>query len=156
MASFDADFGRKFFEPVLSLIRDIANPSENDKYFPMFRHKDWFLGSSWASGIGLINGGPYPNGRNQESSSEAIAAYESVALYGTAMYKVWGEGVSATETDNVNAATAAAVRDMGRLLGATETRSADTYWHVRRESTEDHPRIYPEEYTPNVVGMLWR
>jgi len=44
------------------------------------------LGFSWASGIvTTIQGKPYPNGRNQESASEAIAAYEAVALYGQAM-----------------------------------------------------------------------
>jgi endo-1,3(4)-beta-glucanase len=152
VASFDGDFGRRYFEPVLSLIRDIANPSPDDKFFPMFRHKDWFLGSSWASGIGLINGGPYPNGRNQESSSEAIAAYEAIALYGKTMYAQFS---GAAEKDNKNAATAASVRDMGRLLLATELRSADTYWHVRKRDSAKYPRIYPKEYTPLVVGMLW-
>ena len=153
-SSFDAAFGRRYFEPVLSLIRDIANPSTSDRYFPQFRHKDWFLGSSWASGLGLINGGPYPNGRNQESSSEAIAAYEAVALFGSTMYYGFSSAAS-TEADNTNAATAASVRDMGRLLMATELRSADTYWHVRSHNTQKHQRIYPTEYTPLVVGMLW-
>ncbi|GMH57006.1 hypothetical protein TrST_g9707 [Triparma strigata] len=151
VAKFDPDWGRQYFEPVLSLIRDIANPSSKDKHFPVFRHKDWFLGSSWASGIGLINGGPYPNGRNQESSSESIAAYEAMVLYGNIMYEVWGGGKSVTQSDNTNAQTAASVRDMSRLLLSTELRSAQKYWHVRKK--ED--RIYPKEYTPLVVGMLW-
>ncbi|GMI40347.1 hypothetical protein TeGR_g9517 [Tetraparma gracilis] len=155
IASFDAAWGRKYFEPVMSLVRDIANPSAADKHFPLFRHKDWFLGSSWASGIGLINGGPYPNGRNQESSSEAIAAYEAVALYGATMYGAWSADQSASETDNDKSGIAANVRDLGRLLLATETRSADTYWHVRKEDSPEHRRIYPVNYTPNVVGMLW-
>lgn len=43
-----------------------------------------YLGSSWASGIVTFQGEPYPNGRNQESSSEAINAYEGIALYGLA------------------------------------------------------------------------
>jgi endoglucanase Acf2 len=50
---------------------------------PAFR----YLGFSWASGIVTIGGKPYPNGRNQESASEAIAAYEAVALYGDAMVR---------------------------------------------------------------------
>lgn len=36
---------------------------------------------------------PYPNGRNQESVSESINAYESLALYGAVMTQVF-EGVS--------------------------------------------------------------
>ena len=151
MAKFDSDWGRNYFEPVLSLIRDVANPSSTDKYFPKFRHKDWYLGSSWASGIGLINGGPYPNGRNQESSSEAIAAYEAMALYGDTMHTVWGSGASSTSSDNAYAATSASLRELSRLLLATEIRSADRYWHVRKKNK----RIYPKEYTPAVVGMLW-
>lgn len=46
-----------------------------------------YLGFSWASGIVTIQGKPYPNGRNQESASEAIAAYEAVALYGESMVR---------------------------------------------------------------------
>ena len=58
---------------------------------PTTQPQDWYLGFSWASGIVTIPGTrkgettPYPNGRNQESSSEAIHAYEAVALYGAWM-----------------------------------------------------------------------
>lgn len=50
--------------------------------------KDWFLGSSWALGIPTLGGVPYSNGRNQESSSEAVNAYDAVALYGHVMAQV--------------------------------------------------------------------
>ena len=83
VAHFDPQWGRDNFERVLLLIRDIANPSNDDTYFPLFRNKDWYQGNSWASGIAVS---PL-NGRNQESSSEAIAAYESVALYGMEMVR---------------------------------------------------------------------
>jgi endo-1,3(4)-beta-glucanase len=69
---------------MLMLVRDIANPSKEDAYFPTFRHKDWFQGNSWASGIFSP---PQLNGKNQESSSEAIAAYEAIALYGNEMVR---------------------------------------------------------------------
>lgn len=81
VAHFDPKWGRDHFDQVLLLVRDIANPSIQDTSFPLFRNKDWFQGSSWASGIAVS---PL-NGRNQESSSEAIAGYESVALYGMEM-----------------------------------------------------------------------
>ena len=48
-----------------------------------------YLGFSWASGVVTLSGKPYPNGRNQESSSEAIAAYEGVALYGEALVRLY-------------------------------------------------------------------
>lgn len=81
MSLFDPMWGREMFQKVLVLIRCIANPSDNDLYFTMWRHKDWFRGNSWASGIARL----YINGKNQESSSEAIAAYEAIALYGRAV-----------------------------------------------------------------------
>lgn len=42
-AKFDNVWGRKFHERVLLLVRDIANPSGEDPYFPAWRHKDWYV-----------------------------------------------------------------------------------------------------------------
>lgn len=144
VAYFDPDWGREYFENVLLLIRDIANPSPDDRYFPTFRMKDWYLGNSWAGGIARA----YPNGRNQESSSESIAAYEAVSLFGTVMAKAWSD-------DNNKAKTKVAknIREVGRLLTATELRSADRYWHVRQSGPK--AGIYPEQYKPLVVGIMW-
>lgn len=139
LAKLSPAWTREYHQRVLVLIRDIANPSSADPYFVTFRHKDWYLGSSWASGIVTIQGSivrmifyfsvylfacmhdicmmlrfrdvvlgqlshvlrcvflmpvlgdPYPNGRNQESSAEAIAAYEAVALYGLGASAVFGD-----------------------------------------------------------------
>jgi hypothetical protein len=33
------------------LVRDIANPSIKDKYFPLWRNFDWYHGHSWAHGL---------------------------------------------------------------------------------------------------------
>lgn len=88
VAHFKPEWGAAFFEHVLLLVRSIANPSKDDTSFPLFRHKDWYQGHSWASGVPLP---PYLNGKNQESSSEAIAAYEAVALYGKVMVSVFKE-----------------------------------------------------------------
>jgi endo-1,3(4)-beta-glucanase len=85
LTHFDRDWGRRHFDDVLLLIRDFANPSDDDVYFPRFRHKDWYQGSSWASGITMPMFG---NIVNQESTSEAIAAYEAVALYGREMVRI--------------------------------------------------------------------
>ncbi|OLL22612.1 Endo-1,3(4)-beta-glucanase 1 [Neolecta irregularis DAH-3] len=52
---------------VNTLIRDVANPSTADSYFPQFRSFDWFAGHSWSAGITAV-----PDGRNEESSSEGI------------------------------------------------------------------------------------
>ena len=155
VSNYDYVWARKYFEQVLLLIRDIANPSTHDRFFPQFRHKDWFIGSSWASGIATLGGQPYPNGRNQESSSEAIHAYEGVALYGSVCMHAWGDGTAADQSDAKNAAIARRVSLMGRLLASTEVRSAQRYWHVLHGDTPSKT-IYPRQYTPAVVGMMWQ
>ena len=38
-------------EYVNALVRDVANPSAEDKYFPMWRSFDWYHGHSWAHGL---------------------------------------------------------------------------------------------------------
>lgn len=150
---FDPAWGREHFEEVLLLIRDIANPSSKDPYFPTFRQKDWFIGQSFASGIATIGEQPYRNGRNQESSSEAIAGYEAIGLFGSVMFDAWGKNKSSDQADNRNAMVASHVRDVGRLLTGTEIRAADTYYHVRHNGST--PPIYPKTYSPWVIGMLW-
>lgn len=152
VAEYDRAWGRKWFEHVLLMIRDVANPSSTDHYFPLFRQKDWYLGNSWASGIALVGTRPYSNGRNQESSSEAIAAYEGIAMYGSVMMKAFGNGKSDSESDNKNAFTACRVFNIGRMLASTEISSADRYWHVY--SPKRH-QTYPDSYTPSAIGMMW-
>lgn len=36
---------------VNTLVRDIANPNSQDKYFPVSRNFDWYHGHSWAHGL---------------------------------------------------------------------------------------------------------
>eukprot|EP01126_Amoeba_proteus_P063743 TRINITY_DN8816_c0_g1_i5.p1 TRINITY_DN8816_c0_g1~~TRINITY_DN8816_c0_g1_i5.p1 ORF type:complete len:571 (+),score=87.66 TRINITY_DN8816_c0_g1_i5:494-2206(+) len=112
---------------VLDLIRDIANPSTSDPYFPVTRHKDWYLGHSWAQGLDSTQ-----DGKNQESTSEAVNAYYAISLYG--------------KVTNNNYLT-----NIGKLLLATEIRSAQKYWQTTVFST-----IYPRIFAQNgIVGIMW-
>ena len=146
VAKFDHDWAKLYFDRVLLYIRDYANPSEHDYYFTRFRQKDWWLGSSWASGI--VSAENSPHGRDQESSSEAIAAYESMALYGQVMADILGKGSNEEELG-----AARLVRDAGELLTTTEVAAANRYWHVW--SSDTHNITYPAGYTKPVVGMLY-
>ncbi len=110
-----------------SLIRDIANPSLTDTYFPKFRHKDWFAGHSWAGGLVGIDVGP-----GQESTSEAINAWYGIHL--------WGLATSNVELSN-----------LGRLLLASEIRSAKRYWHITANSD-----IYPAPFSDNGTAVIVR
>lgn len=95
------------------------------------------------------------NGRNQESSSEAIAAYEAVALYGKVMVEAWKECDQCDEEDEQKEQLRVSedIRDVGRLLTATEIRSTDRYWHIKFQS-EPHS-VYPDTYREKVIGILW-
>jgi len=143
-AKHDPEWGMQFFDNILLYIRDIANPSADDPYFTTFRHKDWFLGSSWASGIFSAENSPH--GRDQESSSEAVAAYEGVALYGQAMMEAF------RENDDTGFEVAQNIRNVGSLLTATEVSATNRYWHVWSSGT--HINSYPKGYTKLGVGVM--
>lgn len=145
VSKYDPEWAQEYFDKVLLYIRDFANPSADDQYFVQFRQKDWFLGSSWASGI--VSAENSPHGRNQESSSEAIAAYEAVALYGSVMVDVF----SHEKSEKLE--TAKLVRDAGQLLTATEVHATNRYWHVW--NSKNHTSTYPSAYKQPVVGMLY-
>ena len=147
-AKLDPEWGRKHFDEVLLYIRDFANPLEDDEYFPQYRQKDWFLGSSWASGI--VSAENSPHGRNEESSSEAISAYEGVTLFGAAMVDAFNEE---EHVNKKKLETAKLIRDSGQLLTATEISATNRYWHVW--SSDTHNNTYPKEYAQPVVGMLY-
>lgn len=79
---------------VNSLVRDFANPSTKDTYFPQWRHFDWYHGHSWAHGLfpawdGKVSFSPEAvheladTPKNQESSSEDIMAAYAVKMWGT-------------------------------------------------------------------------
>jgi endo-1,3(4)-beta-glucanase len=101
-------------ERVLSLARDVGNPSLNDKYFPIVRNKDFYVGISWATGVvgGL---------RQAESSTEAIMCYHGLAALGLAL----GD---------------ATMQSVGQLMLAVEIRSVREYYHVRANNQYFFPQ----------------
>ena len=60
-----------------SLVRDVANPSSQDPYFPVFRSFDWFVGHSWSKGLF-----PSADGKDEESSSEDYNFSYGMKLWG--------------------------------------------------------------------------
>ena len=100
-----------------ALFYDVAHNSadakpNNDKeiFFPLARHKSWFDGHSFASGLF-----PFANGKSQESSSEAVNCYFGAYLWSRVR---WGSGADRRMVD------------YARLLLATEITGAKTYWHM--------------------------
>jgi endo-1,3(4)-beta-glucanase len=73
--SYDSEFLKDYQKHVNLLVADIASyaPSVN---FPVERNYDPYAGHSWAAGLA-----PFSDGNNQESSSEAINAWNGVAMW---------------------------------------------------------------------------
>lgn len=126
MSALFNDFVEKLVPCMHDLIRDIANPKA-DESFPDHRFMDWYLGHTLASGLF-----PFGDGKNQESTSEAVNAWYGIYLFGMA-------------TKNKD------LEQLGKILTATEIRGAHTYWQMKPDS-----KIYPKEFaTRTCVGILW-
>lgn len=107
------------------LIRDIASSRRDDPAFPFLRHFDPYAGHSWASGDGISG-----DGNNQESSSEALAAWTALVLLG----EIRGDRE---------------LRDTGIYLYASELAAVEAYWFdVEREN-------FPAGYPHPIVPLIW-
>lgn len=89
----------------------IKNDKKDDSFFPFARHKAWFDGHSYASGLF-----PFADGKSQESSSEATNCYYGAYLWSKVR---WGGSTDGSKLVN-----------FARLLLATELTGAKTYWHM--------------------------
>uniref|UniRef100_K3WBF8 glucan endo-1,3-beta-D-glucosidase n=1 Tax=Globisporangium ultimum (strain ATCC 200006 / CBS 805.95 / DAOM BR144) TaxID=431595 RepID=K3WBF8_GLOUD len=114
-------------EIVWSLLRDVANPSSEDKYFPTFRHFSWFLGHSYSHGVT-----PLADGKDQESTSEDVNFLYGMMLWG----KVTGNK---------------AVEDLGSLMLRIDARAIRTYFLM-----DSNNKVHPPEFVRNhVTGIFF-
>ncbi len=109
------DFLSQYSSYIDAIYYDVAHNSttvmhddEGDIFFPFARHKSWFDGHSFASGLF-----EFANGKSQESSSEAVNCYYGAYLWAKVRWGGSGESV-----------------DFARLLLASEITGAKTYWHM--------------------------
>lgn len=112
--------------PVMDLLAaDIASSGGNG-YFPDLRVFDVYGGHSWASGTS-----PFGDGNNQESSSEAVSAWNGLAL--------WAQ-----------ASEHAALETQARWMLSAEAASALAYW-------TDFPLDDPlyEGFDHTVTSLVW-
>jgi endo-1,3(4)-beta-glucanase len=124
-ASHDAKL-RSEITPVMNLlVADLAS-SGNSKYFPDRRGFDAYSGHSWASGYS-----PFADGNNLESSSEAVNAWNGLALW-------------AAVSDN-NALT-----EEASWMLASEAASARSYW----TDFDTSDPVYAH-YAHSVVALNW-
>lgn len=125
----DKDWIEKYKTRFLNLARDYANPHRNDEYFPHARHFDYYTCHSWAGGLFC-----FQDGKNQESSSEAVHSYYALSLLGQVL-------------DDQE------LTSFGRGLCSLEIISTRNYWHIPNLYTSP---IYPAPFSHNaVVGIMW-
>jgi endo-1,3(4)-beta-glucanase len=150
MGRLDPSFLDTFGPNVDAIFHDVAHPLNSDSskvqpsnlFFPLARHKSWFDGHSFATGLF-----PFANGKSQESSSEAVNCY-----YGAYLWSLVRHGGSNAGSD---------LTDFTRLLLAMEIRSTKAYWHMIPPTTtnaSNASEIYAPEFQENYmvgnVGML--
>ncbi|KAH8897003.1 family 81 glycosyl hydrolase [Thozetella sp. PMI_491] len=112
---------------VNTLVRDIANPSVQDKFFPVSRNFDWYHGHSWAHGLYETL-----DGKDQESSSE-----DSMHAYAI---KMWGKVVA---DQNMEA--------RGNLMLSIQARSLQSYYLYCKNN-----KVQPSQFIGNkAAGILF-
>jgi len=110
--------------PVVDLLAaDIASAAPSSK-FPQYRNFDPYSGHSWASGTS-----PFADGNNQESSSEAVNAWNGLALW-----------------EQVRGNTAA--YEQARWMMSVEANSAKLYW------TNTDLSAFPA-FSAKMVALNW-
>jgi len=145
----NSTFVTEYGDHVDALMYDIAHNGNGNSqsldsvFFPLARHKSWYDGHSFATGLF-----PFGNGKSQESSSEAVNAY-----YGAYLWSMVREGA---QDDPLFELT-----DFARLLLAMEIEGARTYWHmlppsdVSNKTASTRPVVYNPTFEKNyMVGNL--
>lgn len=112
---------------VNALIRDVANPSTLDTFFPIFRSFDWYHGHSWAKG--LFETG---DGKDEESSSE-----DAMFAYGL---KMWGRTIGDHSMEH-----------RGNLMLAILARSIQSYFLMDSSNKNQPARFVGNK----VTGILF-
>eukprot|EP00638_Chattonella_subsalsa_P004682 CAMPEP_0117756340 /NCGR_PEP_ID=MMETSP0947-20121206/14014_1 /TAXON_ID=44440 /ORGANISM="Chattonella subsalsa, Strain CCMP2191" /LENGTH=750 /DNA_ID=CAMNT_0005575897 /DNA_START=58 /DNA_END=2310 /DNA_ORIENTATION=+ len=112
-------------EIINAMIRDVSNPSADDRFFPMFRTLDWFSGHSWSQGLFASN-----EGKDVESISEDINFYWGLSL--------WGQVNGNKE-----------VELLGRLVLSVLKRSAYEYFFMTLDN-DNHPGNFEENHVTGI------
>ncbi|CAL0308358.1 unnamed protein product [Lupinus luteus] len=129
LVKFDKAWGQKYKSQAYSLVSDFMNTDKkSNSQFPRLRNFDLYKLHSWASGLT-----EFGDGRNQESTSEAVNAYYAAALM----------GVAYRDRALVRAAS---------TVTALEIQAAQTWWHVKSGD-----KLYAEEFAKGnkIVGIVW-
>jgi len=125
LEQYQPGWAAQYGDMINLLVRDAASTNRNDELFPYLRNFSPYAGHCWANGFAS-----FPNGNDQESTSESMQ-FNSSLIH-------WGE-----ITGNK------AIRDLGIYLYTTEQTAIEEYW------MDIHHRNFPPSQQYSLVSRLW-
>lgn len=125
MEQFEPGWANDWGDMINLLIRDAASSDRNDTQFPFLRNFSPYAGHCWANGTAS-----FPQGNDQESTSESMQFNSSLIHWGTI-----------TEND--------AIRDLGVYLYTTEQTAIEEYWFDMNE------RNFLPSQQYSLVSRVW-
>lgn len=125
MEQYEPGWASQWGEMVNHLVRDAASPNRNDSLFPFLRNFSPYAGHCWANGFAF-----FPQGNDQESTSESMQFNSSLIHWGTI-----------TGNDEI--------RDLGIYLYTTEQSAVEEYWF----DINDRTFVDTQQYS--LISRLW-
>ena len=125
MEQFEPGWANQWGEMINLLVRDAASSDRNDAKFPFLRNFSPYAGHCWANGFAT-----FPQGNDQESTSESMQFNSSLIHWGTI-------------TGNNE------IRDLGIYLYTTEQTAVEEYWFDMNE------RNFPASQQYGLVSRVW-
>ncbi|GAB1308074.1 hypothetical protein KH5_07570 [Urechidicola sp. KH5] len=125
MEQFEPGWADDWGDMINLLIRDAASADRDDTQFPFLRNFSPYGGHCWANGSAS-----FPQGNDQESTSESMQFNSSLIHWGTI-----------TEND--------AIRDLGIYLYTTEQTAVEEYWFDMNERNFQPTQPY------SLVSRVW-
>ena len=130
MEQFEPGWSDDWGEMINLLIRDAASYDRNDQDFPFLRNFSPYAGHSWANGFAT-----FPQGNDQESTSESMQFASSLIHWGTI-----------TENDTI--------RDLGIYIYTTEQTAVEEYWFdTNNQNFAASTAPFSQEYS--LVSRVW-
>ena len=125
MEQYETGWASQWGEMVNHLVRDAASPNRNDNLFPFLRNFSPYAGHCWANGFAF-----FPQGNDQESTSESMQFNSSLIHWGTI-----------TGNDEI--------RDLGIYLYTTEQSAVEEYWF------DINDRTFVDTQHYGLISRLW-
>ncbi|NBV58014.1 MAG: endo-1,3(4)-beta-glucanase, partial [Bacteroidetes bacterium] len=125
LEQFEPGWANKWGEMIDLLIRDAASTNRYDSMFPFLRNFSPYAGHSWANGFAS-----FPQGNDQESSSESMQFASSLIHWG-----------SVTNNDSI--------RDLGIYIYTTEQAAVENYWF------DMYNRVFDAQQQYKLVSRVW-